>query len=394
MTTNGSPIVRWAVVFALSVATAAMVAVSIRANYLFGYGFGQSPEKAQIFGWANVSADVWKVCGLILIGGLWRTQRKRLAALLFPVWLLCLSWGMVGAIGVYAQDRTTLISGRETSAEAYADARREILDIEHKLASLTSRTVAQIDASIAATLARPARVGDRVRGTVGTVSENCTRHERATVDACLEIARLREERVAAEEAGRLQSRAAELRDSIAPLRDSGATLPVDPTAELLAWLSGGQIRVHDISFGFPLAFALLIEIISALGPAAIVAFADGTRETGKGSRSATERAIASRGVLRPAMASFGEPRHVAQWMAERTEPGAGGPAVLLAHLHADYAAWCASVGDSDLGSKDFQHAFDLVRDAPEIRGSIRKFGNRYYGIRLVASARLLSARRD
>ncbi|WP_295556718.1 hypothetical protein [uncultured Hyphomicrobium sp.] len=380
MMMNRSPILRWAVIIVLSAASAGMVAVSIRANYLFGYGFGQSPEKAQIFGWANVSADVWKVFGLILIGGLWRARRKRLAALLFPVWLLCLVWGMVGAIGVYAQDRTTLIGSREISAEAYADARLEILDIEHRLASLTSRTVAQIDASIAATLARPVRVGDRVRGTVGTVSKNCTRHERATVDACLAVARLREERIAAEEAGRLQSRAAELHDGIASLRDRGATLPVDPTAELLAWISGGQMRVRDISLGFPLVFALLIEIISALGPAAIVAFADGTRDTGKGSRSATERAVASRGGLRPAMASFGEPRHVAQWMAERTEPALGSAAVLIDHLHADYAAWCATIGGTAIDLNDFQLAFDLVRDALEIRGSIRKADNRYYGI--------------
>jgi hypothetical protein len=123
--TAGAPAVRWAVIIALSLATAGMVAVSMRANFLFGYGFGQSPEKAQVFGWANVAADLWKVSGLILIGGLWRAQRKRLAALLFPVWLLCLLWGMVGAVGLYAQDRTALIGGRESAAATYSDAERE-----------------------------------------------------------------------------------------------------------------------------------------------------------------------------------------------------------------------------------------------------------------------------
>ena len=51
MTTNETnPIVRWLVIAVLSAATTAMVAVSLRANYLFGYGFGQTAEKAHVFG--------------------------------------------------------------------------------------------------------------------------------------------------------------------------------------------------------------------------------------------------------------------------------------------------------------------------------------------------------
>lgn len=383
----GSPAVRWAVIIVLGLATAGMVAVSMRANYLFGYGLGQSPEKAQVFGWANVAVDLWKVSGLILIGGLWRTRRKWLAALFFPVWLLCLLWGMVGAIGVYAQDRTTLIGGRESAAVAYANAGREIAEIETKLAGLTQRTIAQVDASIAAVLARPVRAGDRIRGTVGKVSSNCTREQRATADACLEVARLKEERAAADEAGRLRVRAAELRSVVVPLREHGAALPADPAAELLAWLSGGQLRVRDIGFGFPLIFALLIELVSAFGPAAVNAFADGARSAGKGSRSVNDPAAAGPGELRPAMASSGEPRHVVQWMTERTEPVInGGPAITIERLHTDYADWCVSHDIADLGRSAFQSVFDQVRDAHEIRGSIRKFGNRYYGIRIAASS--------
>lgn len=382
----GTPAVRWAVMIVLGLATAGMVAVSMRANYLFGYGFGQSPEKAQVFGWANVAADLWKVSGLILIGGLWRARRKRLAVVFFPVWLLCLLWGLTGAIGVYAQDRTALIGGRESVAATYAETEREISDIEIKLSQLTSRTVAQVDAAIAAVLARPVRVGDRIRGTVSRVSDNCMREDRLTADACLEVARLREERAVAVEADRLRSRAAEMRSLIAPLRERGAALPADPVAEIFAWLSGGQLHVHDVSYGFPLVFALLIELISALGPAAIAAFADATRGAGKVSPTTTEPATARHGELRPVMASSGEPRHVAHWMSERTEPTASGPAISIEQLHADFARWCAVRGVADFGEKAFQAAFDHVREAREIRGSIRKFGNRYFGIRITGGA--------
>src|SRR4026208_492519 len=107
MTTNETNlIVRWLVIAVLSAATVAMVAVSLRANYLFGYGFGQTAEKAHVFGWANVAADLWKVSGLIVITSLWRAQQKHFAVSLMPIWTLCFLWGLAGAIGVYAQDRT------------------------------------------------------------------------------------------------------------------------------------------------------------------------------------------------------------------------------------------------------------------------------------------------
>ena len=117
-----------------------------------------------------------------------------------PIWALCLLWGLAGAIGVYAQDRTALIGGREAVAATYKDAEREVEEIDAKLKGLTTqRSVAQVDAAIAAVLARPVMSGERVRGTVGKLSANCTKEDRATAEACLEVAGLREERAAAEE---------------------------------------------------------------------------------------------------------------------------------------------------------------------------------------------------
>jgi hypothetical protein len=55
MTIESNQLVRTIVIVVLGVATGAMIAVSMRANYLFGYGFGQTAEKAQVFGWANVA---------------------------------------------------------------------------------------------------------------------------------------------------------------------------------------------------------------------------------------------------------------------------------------------------------------------------------------------------
>src|SRR5689334_7588120 len=134
--TESNQTVRWLVILTLGGATAVMVWVSVRANYLFGYGFGQTSERAQVFGFANVAADLWKVTGLIVISGLWRARQKSLAATLMPIWVLCLLWGLAGAVGVYAQDRTQLISGREAKVASYKDVEREIDEIDVRLRTL------------------------------------------------------------------------------------------------------------------------------------------------------------------------------------------------------------------------------------------------------------------
>jgi hypothetical protein len=72
---------RWLVLAALSLATTVMFAVSVRGNHLFGYGPGQTPEKRQLFAWANVAADVWKAFGLVAVSALWRDKSRRTASI-------------------------------------------------------------------------------------------------------------------------------------------------------------------------------------------------------------------------------------------------------------------------------------------------------------------------
>jgi hypothetical protein len=340
MTTNeSSRIVRWLVIIVLGMATAGMAAVSLRANYLFGHGFGQTPEKAHVFGWANVAADLWKVSGLIVITALSRAKQKRFALSLAPIWLLCLLWGLTGAVGIYGQDRTALVGGREATAATYKDAEREVDEIEAKLKSLKSeRTVAQIEAAIGAVLARPVMAGERIRGTVGKRSGNCTKEDKATAEACLEVAGLREERAAADDRARLESRKATLRGQVTKLREGGGSLAADPVAELFAWLSRGQLSVRDIAFGFPLVFAFLIEIVSAFGPAGIVAYAEAT--SWRKSSGTTRPDMARSGELLPAAASDSGHGRVVNWMADRTEPTEGTPATTIDELYADYEVWC------------------------------------------------------
>ena len=208
MTTNETnAFVRWMVIIVLGAATAGMVAVSLRANYLFGYGFGRTSETAHVFGWANVAADVWKVLGLIVIASLWRGKQRRVALSLVPIWALCLMWGLAGAIGVYAQDRTALVGNREAASATYKDAEQNLAEIDGQLKALRShRSSAEVEAAIAHVLARPVIVNERVRGSVGKLWTNCAKPDRLTTEACQEVAALQEEHAVAKEAATLEAR--------------------------------------------------------------------------------------------------------------------------------------------------------------------------------------------
>jgi len=75
-----------------------------------------------------------------------------------------------------------------------------------------------------------------------------------------------------------------------------------------------------------------------------------------------------------------------RWFVERAAPGDA--AIAAEELHADYQRWCRRSGLTGVALEMFVVAFDDVRENPELglADKIRKFGRRYYGIRLDAAA--------
>lgn len=166
------------------------------------------------------------------------------------------------------------------------------------------------------------------------------------------------------------------------LRERGGSIAADPVGEFYAWITGGYVSVRDVGFGFPLAFALLIEIVSAFGPATIVSYADATRRVTVG-HVGTDPDMARHGPSGPALtdgrADLGA---VLSWIAARATPTNDNRALGIEELHDDYVAWSPR---ETMPTDRFQRAFDRARVVPELAGKIRKFGDRYYGIALVAS---------
>jgi hypothetical protein len=369
---------RWVVLGALTGATALMYAISLRGNYLYGRGLGQSPEKQELFAWANVAADVWKGFGLVAVVVLWRAH-KSMAIIATIAWFVCLATGVNSAIGVYVQDRSAFTGSREAKFDTYDEARRGLSEVEERIRKLAPhRSLEEVEAAIAALLAKPVVINERVRGTVGSISGNCTKHDARTADSCADVATLRGELAIARAAGALESTRTALQARVNELRDDGSSLRPDPVGEFWSWATRGLVSVRDVGFGFPLVFALLIEIVSAFGPAVIISVAAATRPQHAG---VPQAAAGLSPPLQAASLSFDD--QLLRWLADRTEPTDYGRAVVLEELYADYATWCMSrnldAGDHAL----FEQEFDRVRSIRELHGRIRKFGQRYYGLRIV-----------
>jgi hypothetical protein len=385
---NHPQAVRCVVMIVLALATATMFAVSMRANYLYGYGIGQTPETQHAIAWANVGADLWKGFGLIAVVALWRTRSCHAAIAICATWLVCLSFSVSSAIGIYVQERTALTSGREAKHASYEDAKKELVEVEEKIRSLGQhRLAAQLEASIAGILARAVTSGDRVRGTVGTLSANCSRTDTRTAADCVEVADLRGELAVAIEAARLEARLAGVRQHVNALRDRGGSAAPDPVGEFWRWMTRGWLSVRDVAFGLPLFFAFMIEMVSAFGPVGIVAYAEATRPTP--TTSDTARSVATLPVtarsaaVRHDLRTWEEVGHVVQYMADRTEPTTQPAALGVEELHADYEVWCLTRSLRALSLETFVDEFDRVRESPQLAGKIKKFGTRYFGIAFV-----------
>jgi hypothetical protein len=270
---------------------------------------------------------------------------------------------------------------------------RELAEIEATRAHVAgSRSIGELDALIAAALSQPVIANERVRGTVARLSSDCHAPDVRTTEACAVVARLRSERAAAQEAARLQERARALRLEIARLRDAGSASPPDPVGEFYAWATRGLLSVRDVGFGFPLFFALMIEVVTAFGPVTVVRFAELSAASTTGSTTgATWRAATDHVEARPAIGLLadGLEDRVAVWMSARATPRSDGGATTLGDLHRDFDAWCLAEPRCDATS--LARAFDRLREMPELRGKIRKFGTRYYGVKLAdAQPRLVN----
>ena len=167
MTNDTSRFVRWLVIIILTAATVGMFLISMRANYLYGRGIGQTPETKEAIAWANVGADLWKGFGLIVVAALWRGGRRRAALATSLTWVVCLFFSVTSAIGIYVQERTTLTGSREAKHASYEDAKKELAGYRSETQGPRATTRECASRSSDRRCARSARHGRRARARHG-----------------------------------------------------------------------------------------------------------------------------------------------------------------------------------------------------------------------------------
>ena len=378
-----APFLRMVTIVVLTTATIAMLLLSMLTNATFGYRFGNTALTAAVFAAANVIADIWKALGLIVIAGLLRQRHRLIAGLLFMLWTVALAFGVASSIGLYVQDRTALIGGRESQSATLRNVEQELAEEETKFRRLgVAGDVTQIEAAIEAMFAKPVKVADRVRGTVGSFTERCTKVDARIASDCHQVAVLRADLAIAAERTRREERVALLRQQVRDLREHGAADAPDPVAELFAWLSRGLLSVRDVGFGFPVAFGLLIEMVSAFGPVGIVTYAASTRPRRADAMASPATPAALGNVVQIEHQSIAP---VVDFVAERTSPAAEASAIGAAELHLAYVRWSEDRQGAALDVTAFTAEFDRLRELPSLQGKIRKFGARYFGIAVAVS---------
>ena len=300
---------RWFVVCAGGLATAAMLCISMRVNFLFGYSLGQTPERAEVFGWVSVISDLWKALGPICFIALFRARRQWAGMAASAIWAACVLYSVTSAVGAAIEDRSSRTGNRETLVLNYDEFTAEAKRLEDKRNGLRKRRPAPIvEAAIKALLLRPVESNRRIPSTVSEASGNCQHADQRTTAACAEVAQLREELAAAKEENELDREIAKLKEKARELRARGAIKSSDPQAELLASVTGGWLSPHDVGRALALLLAMTIEFVSAFGPIVLSSYAEA--RSGAKPRGAMRRQLRRRlrsRLRRPVSSSITSP---------------------------------------------------------------------------------------
>jgi hypothetical protein len=352
-----------------------MLACSMRMNFLYGSSFGQSSEKALLFGSVSIVADLWKGVGPVLIGELWRRWRVVSASTLSLVWVACFAYAIASAIGFASQDRAVATGARENTRQTFSEIQRDASAVEARRSALRlHRPTGELEARLEARLATPVVVDDRIRGTVGSVSGNCVKPQPRTIAACNEVRELREELAVAAEAKALDEQIVQLRVKLLALREQGGTVVSDPQGQTISMLSRGFVSVEQVHVGITLLIGAIVELVSAFGLSGVAAYAEATRMP-KTKPTGKERHVD--GAKAEVILEDGG---VLEYLAERICPGSGG--VSRNELYTDYLDWCSNGDRETLNQTAFLLRVDQIREEHGLISAIRKFGDRYYGIAL------------
>ena len=332
-----------------------MCTVSAAMNYLFLASLGKTPLEGQVLGAASAAADVLKALLPFFIAWSWSAKRMVAAVSGTLAFLFFAGFSLLSAIGFAADNRGTLVDGREGISQAYNRVQRSLGDAEARRNALPAyRPAGVVTEDIAAH-----RQNRRWNAT-----KDCSNATEAESRAyCAEYFRLRAELAAASEAELLSDQIAALQVEGATLRASGAGQDSDPQTSLLSRITGH--KPEPVRLALIIAVALLVEIGASLG----LFLASGHRVRTAPAQPAAKPSGCIEEFCLEALAA--DPR----------------ASLTMDDLLRGYRIWCASKDVAALETAEFGETFAAIAQAI----GLAQNGAGYRDITLVLSQRQMAA---
>jgi hypothetical protein len=342
------------------------VLVSVVLAVRFAYASADTTVDALIRAGAAAVAAVVGCHGPAWILRSVRSRAWSAAVLAVLGFVICLAVTLAGGIGTIAAGSDKSLAARAHASATYADWRKELESSRDKRSKLpASRPAGTIEGDMAA-----AHVDRRWAS-----SSSCTD---ATVSAsrtfCAEYARLQGELASAKERATLDVK---IRELTLKLETAPAVRSVNPQAEVIARLL--RVAREDAEAWYALLFALAVE--AAAMSVLLIAEATTHQRIKRDAKNRVGEPVSAPPVPRE-RDGIVETGRVLDWLRERAVPVEEINPIAPETLHADYVLWCESKELQAMAMDAFAQAFERLRDVPELAGNIKKFGGRYYGIKL------------
>ncbi len=360
-----------------------LLCVSAAMNWRYGFNLGKTELDGHIYAAASAAADGLKALLPFFI--LWAIGQRNFVHALAGImlWVVCTSYSLTSAVGFAALNREETASVRAVQAVSFKDLREELSRNREKLSWVPQhRSIAEVEADLAVIMAQPIygrRKGRRKRvlGTIGELTDDCTKSDFRAQRLCSEVLNLRKELAMAEQAEKLETRIGELKTSMGGLsarERAVAKSSADPQAMLLSKLTG--FNAGEVQMGLIVLVAILVELGSGLG--LFVAFSH--MRHGRQQNVEILEPGSGLNVINPVRRLMLPKSDIAKFFAARVEK-CDGTSVVASALYEDYCVWCELNTKEPMALPFFGRQFsELGIQKAKIGGYIR-----YIGIRLLAS---------
>ncbi len=376
-----------------------LLAVSAAMNWRFGYTLGRSEFDGQIYGAASAAADCLKALIPFFLFAAIRNRMWSQAAAAAVVGLVVTAYSLTSALGHAALNRMDTSGTRAVEAQTYQDARADLKRAQDQLSWVPQHRPAQMVQS---------DIDAQKNQRPWVWTKGCTEVTgKQGRDFCQQYHGLSAELAAAQQAGTLETRIADIQTRLGKSSSHGsASAEADPQAAVLARLVSPifpSVTTEHVQTALTVFIAILLEVGSGFGM--YVAFSSwrfydvhAPAAPRMASVSTAAAAVAAPSVLAPAVA-IPKPRSsandnvtkvavaaptqqkmlapetdVQRFYKERVETH-DGSSVTATSLYEDYCSWCEEREKEPMALPTFGRDFgELGVQKAKVAGRVRYIG--------------------